>query len=95
MTTIKTHFTNGKIVARTFGPTSTQVDWTPPVVSMLRKMWRGPLSASKIAIELSEFCRTEVTKNAVIGKVHRLGLAKRKSGIKPRKQAKMPSTRTV
>lgn len=46
--------------------------WTPARVETLRKGWREGLSASQIAKELGG-----VTRNAVIGKVHRLGLAGR------------------
>ena len=41
-------------------------------VEMLKKLWADGLSASQIAGRLGE-----VTRNAVIGKVHRLGLAGR------------------
>ena len=43
--------------------------WTEERVNTLRKMWAEGYSASQIAKELGG-----VTRNAVIGKVHRLGL---------------------
>jgi GcrA cell cycle regulator len=46
--------------------------WTDERVEMLKKLWADGLSASQIAAELGG-----VTRNAVIGKVHRLGLAGR------------------
>lgn len=46
--------------------------WTDERVEVLKKLWTGGLSASRIAGELGG-----VTRNAVIGKVHRLGLAAR------------------
>ena len=46
--------------------------WTEERVELLRKLWAEGLSASQIAGRLGE-----VTRNAVIGKVHRLGLAAR------------------
>jgi GcrA cell cycle regulator len=46
--------------------------WTPERVEILKKMWSEGLSASQIAGELGG-----VTRNAVIGKVHRLGLSNR------------------
>ena len=46
--------------------------WTPERVLILKKMWSAGQSASQIATELGE-----VTRNAVIGKVHRLGLSNR------------------
>ena len=47
--------------------------WTDERVEMLRKLWSEGLSASQIAAHLGG-----VSRNAVIGKVHRLGLPGRK-----------------
>ena len=44
--------------------------WTDERVELLKKMWTEGQSASQIAKELGG-----VTRNAVIGKVHRLGLS--------------------
>ncbi|MDE2364611.1 MAG: GcrA cell cycle regulator [Hyphomicrobiales bacterium] len=49
------------------------MSWTDERVEMLRKLWSEGLSASQIASELSN----GITRNAVIGKVHRLGLSGR------------------
>lgn len=46
--------------------------WTAERVELLKKLWAEGLSASQIAAELGG-----VTRNAVIGKVHRLGLSGR------------------
>ena len=46
--------------------------WTEERVELLKKLWAEGLSASQIAAELGN-----VTRNAVIGKVHRLGLSGR------------------
>jgi GcrA cell cycle regulator len=46
--------------------------WTDERVELLKKLWAEGLSASQIAAELGG-----VTRNAVIGKVHRLGLSGR------------------
>jgi GcrA cell cycle regulator len=46
--------------------------WTDERVELLKKRWADGLSASQIAAELGG-----VTRNAVIGKVHRLGLSGR------------------
>lgn len=46
--------------------------WTDERVEMLKQLWGEGLSASQIARQLGG-----VTRNAVIGKVHRLGLAGR------------------
>lgn len=52
------------------------MSWTEERVDLLRKRWLEGHSASKIAAELAG----GVTRNAVIGKVHRLGMSGR---IKP------------
>ena len=49
--------------------------WTDERVEVLKKMWGEGQSASQIAKELGG-----VTRNAVIGKVHRLGLSNRTGG---------------
>jgi GcrA cell cycle regulator len=49
------------------------MSWTDERVEHLKKMWLEGLSASQIAGELAH----GVTRNAVIGKVHRLGLSGR------------------
>lgn len=48
------------------------LSWTDERVALLRRLWEDGQSASKIAAQLGG-----VTRNAVIGKVHRLGLAGR------------------
>src|SRR3954468_19606772 len=50
----------------------TVMTWTDDRVEQLKKLWEAGLSASQIAAELGN-----VTRNAVIGKVHRLGLSGR------------------
>src|SRR6185437_10813421 len=47
--------------------------WTDDRVDQLKSLWTEGLSASQIARALGE----GITRNAVIGKVHRLGLAGR------------------
>ena len=59
--------------------------WTDERVELLKKLWADGLSASQIAAELGG-----ITRNAVIGKVHRLGLSGRakspsSSAPRPRK----------
>ena len=49
------------------------MSWTDERVELLGKLWQEGRSASQIAAELG----LGVTRNAVIGKVHRLGLAGR------------------
>lgn len=48
------------------------MSWTDDRVDLLKKLWQEGLSASQIAGRLGG-----VTRNAVIGKVHRLGLSGR------------------
>jgi GcrA cell cycle regulator len=48
------------------------MSWTDERVELLRKLWTEGLSASQIARQMGG-----VTRNAVIGKVHRLGLSGR------------------
>ncbi len=49
------------------------MSWTDERVETLKKMWMDGKSASQIAAELAN----GITRNAVIGKVHRLGFAGR------------------
>jgi GcrA cell cycle regulator len=51
------------------------MSWTDERVELLKKLWMEGHSASQIAKELGS-----VTRNAVIGKVHRLGLSSRIAG---------------
>jgi GcrA cell cycle regulator len=51
------------------------MSWTDERVETLKRMWNEGQSASQIAKELGG-----VTRNAVIGKVHRLGLSNRTTG---------------
>lgn len=52
------------------------VEWTPERIAALIALWNESLPTSEIGRRLG------VTKNAVIGKVHRLGLAKRRPSPK-------------
>ena len=61
-------------------------DWTQEREDMLRKLWADGLSASQIGKALGG-----VTRNAVIGKIHRLGLLGR--GRPTNKVAKAPPRR--
>lgn len=54
------------------------MSWTDERVEVLKKLWVDGLSASQIAKQLGS-----VTRNAVIGKVHRLGLAGRATPTRP------------
>ncbi|MGU3497126.1 GcrA family cell cycle regulator [Xanthobacteraceae bacterium A53D] len=63
------------------------MSWNDERVELLKKLWSEGLSASQIAGELGG-----ITRNAVIGKVHRLGLSGRAKApavaARPRKTAR-------
>lgn len=63
------------------------MSWTDERVETLKRMWAEGQSASQIAKELGG-----VTRNAVIGKVHRLGLSNRVGG-KDEDEAEAPAAR--
>src|SRR5579859_1346567 len=54
------------------------MSWTEERIERLKKMWHEGATASQIADELGG-----VSRNAVIGKAHRLGLEQRPSPVKP------------
>ena len=54
------------------------MSWTEERIDTLKKMWDSGLTATQIAEELGG-----VSRNAVIGKAHRLGLQSRPSPVKP------------
>jgi GcrA cell cycle regulator len=64
--------------------------WTDERVELLKKLWEEGLSASRIAAELGG-----ITRNAVIGKVHRIGLSGRAkaapSGAPRQRKPRAPS----
>jgi GcrA cell cycle regulator len=68
------------------------MSWTEERVELLRKLWTDGLSAAQVAAELGP----GITRNAVIGKIHRLGLAERaKTSNAPRPRApRAPRTQT-
>ncbi|MEE8394301.1 MAG: GcrA family cell cycle regulator [Rhodospirillales bacterium] len=55
------------------------MEWTPIRISALIALWDEGISTSEIGRRLG------VTKNAVVGKVHRLGLTKRRPTAQPAK----------
>ena len=65
--------------------------WTEERVELLRKLWAEGLSASQIAAQLGG-----VSRNAVIGKVHRLKLSGRgRSTAAPARQKKPAAAKTA
>ena len=59
------------------------MSWTDERIATLKKMWEGGATASQIAEELGG-----VSRNAVIGKAHRLGLKSRPSPVKAAEKKK-------
>ncbi|MFM6950673.1 MAG: GcrA family cell cycle regulator [Novosphingobium sp.] len=67
------------------------MSWTDERIEKLTKMWEGGATASQIAEELGG-----VSRNAVIGKAHRLGLKARPSPVKAtEKEAAAPAPRAT
>ena len=71
------------------------ISWTDERVENLKKLWQEGLSASQIAGRLGG-----VTRNAVIGKVHRLGLSgrattSRQKSHRPRRPAAATNKRLI
>ncbi|MFV2091742.1 MAG: GcrA family cell cycle regulator [Hyphomicrobiales bacterium] len=64
------------------------MSWTQERVELLTKLWTEGLSASQIALRMGG-----VTRNAVIGKVHRIGLSGRARPSRP-SQPRNPRPRT-
>lgn len=64
--------------------------WTEKRTEILKKMWLEGYSAAKIAKELGE----GLSRNAVIGKVHRLGLGGRGAGTRDIKASIDEKTKT-
>src|SRR5436305_11624344 len=67
---------------------SYKMSWTDERIERLKKLWDVGATASQIADELGG-----VSRNAVIGKAHRLGLEQRPSPVKPgeEKEVKKPA----
>lgn len=62
------------------------MSWTDERIDQLKAMWERGLTASQIADELGG-----VSRNAVIGKAHRLGLQSRPSPVKANETPKKPA----
>lgn len=62
------------------------MSWTEERIEKLTKMWEGGATASQIAEELGG-----VSRNAVIGKAHRLGLKARPSPVKANEKEAAPA----
>lgn len=66
------------------------MSWTEERIEKLTKMWEGGSTASQIAEELGG-----VSRNAVIGKAHRLGLKARPSPVKANDKSDTPAAPTA
>ena len=66
------------------------MNWTDERVELLKKLWSDGLSASQIAAQLGG-----VSRNAVIGKVHRLKLSGRGKTTKTTSRTKKPAETIV
>jgi GcrA cell cycle regulator len=64
------------------------LSWTDERIDRLKELWTQGMTASHIADELGG-----VSRNAVIGKAHRLGLQSRPSPVKPNEPAPKPAAR--
>jgi len=62
------------------------MSWTDERIAKLTKLWEGGATASQIADELGN-----VSRNAVIGKAHRLGLKARPSPVKANDKPESPA----
>jgi GcrA cell cycle regulator len=62
------------------------MSWTDERIDRLKELWSQGMTASHIADELGG-----VSRNAVIGKAHRLGLQSRPSPVKPNEEGDEPS----
>ncbi|WP_244305127.1 GcrA family cell cycle regulator, partial [Sphingomonas aquatilis] len=62
------------------------MSWTDERIDTLKTMWEAGQTASQIAEALGG-----VSRNAVIGKAHRLGLQSRPSPVKPNEPAAAPA----
>ncbi|MFV0627425.1 MAG: GcrA family cell cycle regulator [Alphaproteobacteria bacterium] len=63
--------------------------WTDEVVEELKRLWLSGLTTSEIAKKLG------VSKNSIVGKVHRLGLSGRPSPIKKKEEVAKKETKVA
>src|ERR1700723_1431742 len=79
-------FDSGPHPVRTPTESLAAMEWNELRIEELAKMWRAGFSASQVARQLGG-----VSRSAVIGKVHRLGIAGRDAPARP--MGGRPSTR--
>src|SRR5688572_27183026 len=80
------HNRSGQAAPTNYG-VSISMSWTDERIERLKKMWTQGSTASQIAEELGG-----VSRNAVIGKAHRLGLESRPSPVKPGEEKEKKAT---
>ncbi len=66
------------------------MSWTDERIDRLKTMWEKGMTASQIAEDLGG-----VSRNAVIGKAHRLGLQSRPSPVKANEQTSAPAAKAA
>lgn len=66
------------------------MSWTDERIDTLKAMWEKGMTASQIAEKLGG-----VSRNAVIGKAHRLGLQSRPSPVKPNEPEEKPAPKAA
>ena len=57
------------------------MQWSEEYIGLLKQLWSDGKSAAEIAAELTLLSGSEISRNAVIGKAHRLQLSGRPSPI--------------
>src|SRR3546814_15763582 len=67
------------------------MSWTDERIDKRKALWEQGMTASQIADSLGE----GVSRNAVIGKAHRLGLQSRPSPVKANETAEVPAPAAV
>ena len=71
--------------------------WSPRLTRVLRRMWRGGCTARQIANALNERYGLTLTRNAVIGKLHRMGMMgeRRKPRQRPARVSQRQASRML
>ena len=70
--------------------------WNEASVELLLKLWKEGLPCTALARQLNKTLGTSFSRNAVIGKVHRMGIQDRGAPTKPDKGSAVPrSTKPV
>lgn len=62
-----------------------EINWTPTLIAYLRLWWdRDGKSVREIQEAFEYVCQLKVSRNAILGKAHRLKLTPRASPIRPK-----------